>query len=564
MVNRSLVQVVVGFGALLLGCGSDLGIHGGSAGGSGGSAGGAGGAGGLEEIAPVVIQVSPQDMATDVEPDTTIRAQFNTELDEASVTPTSFLVRRPDGTSVAGSVALDTTGLTAIFSPDSALDLMSPFAAALTTGIRSTDGLRLDANFVWSFTTRAGAWREAEPLETDDVDATSPQVALDASGRAIAVWSQSDGVSPRIWASRFVPGTGWGDAIIISDTGAAGVAKVAADPQGNAVAVWDESDGMTSSIWANRFTPMTGWGGGVLVEDNAGNAEAAQVGMDRNGNATSLWRQQEATRFDIWASRLVPSTGWNDAVTIEVNNAGNANFPRLSVAPGGNAMAVWGQSDGTRINIWANRFVLGMGWENAALIEQAGGNGMLPDVALDSNGDAMAVWSQTDGTRFNVWANRFTRATRWGSAQLIETDDGGSASGTRVVVYPPGNALAVWVQSNGTVTNIWANRFTAAGGWGAAELIETDDAGDADSVQIAVDLRGNAIAVWSQSDGTRRNIWANRFAPDAGWEAPQLLEAGDAGDAVNPQIALNAGGRAIAIWSYNDGTRSGVWANRFE
>lgn len=565
MVKRSLVQVVVCLGLLWPGCGSDIGINGGGGGSAGGSGeGGAGGAGGAEPIAPVVVEVFPQEMATDVEPGTTIRAQFNTELDEATVTSTSFVVRRADGTSVNGSAALDTTGRTVIFSPDSALDLMSPIAAALTTAIRSVNGLSLDANFVWRFTTRAGAWGDPERVETGDMDATSPQVALDASGNAIAVWSQSDQSSPRIWASRFVPGTGWSDAMIISDAGAVGVAQVAADPRGNAVAVWDESDGTSSSIWANRFTRDLGWGGGELIESIVGNAKAAQVGMDTNGNATSLWRQQEATRFDIWANRLVPGTGWNEAATIEVNNAGNANFPRLSVAPSGNAMAIWGQSDGTRINIWANRFVSSSGWENAAIIERAGGDGRLPDVALDSNGNGMAVWTQTDGTRFNVWANRFTRANRWGSAQLIETDDGGSASGARVVVYPQGNALAIWVQSDGAMTNVWANRFSAAGGWGDAELIETDDMGDADSVEIAVTSKGHAVAVWSQSDGTRKNIWANRFAPDVGWGAPDLLEAGDVGDAVDPQISLNGGGRAIVVWTYSDETRSGVWANRFE
>lgn len=58
---------------------------------------------------------------------------------------------------------------------------------------------------------------------------------------------------------------------------------------------------------------------------------------------------------------------------------------------------------------------------------------------------------------------------------------------------------------------IWANRYTAGTGWGTAALIETDNAGNAYSPQIACDTAGNALAVWDQSDGTRLNIWANRF-----------------------------------------------------
>ena len=47
--------------------------------------------------------------------------------------------------------------------------------------------------------------------------------------------------------------------------------------------------------------------------------------------------------------------------------------------------------------------------------------------------------------------------------------------------------------------------------WGSATLIETDNAGDALYPQVALDTDGNGLAVWEQSDGTRQNIWANRY-----------------------------------------------------
>ena len=61
---------------------------------------------------------------------------------------------------------------------------------------------------------------------------------------------------------------------------------------------------------------------------------------------------------------------------------------------------------------------------------------------------------------------------------------------------------------------------SSLGQWHAAELVETDDAGDASIPQVAVDSSGNAIAVWFQSDGIRRNVWANRYVPGVGWVPP--------------------------------------------
>ena len=73
-----------------------------------------------------------------------------------------------------------------------------------------------------------------------------------------------------------------------------------------------------------------------------------------------------------------------------------------------------------------------------------------------------------------------------------------------------GNGTAVWSQRDvaGFTFNIWANRFTAATGWGTAVKID-NAAGPARGPQIALDGLGNVTTVWQQSDGTRTNIWGN-------------------------------------------------------
>ena len=81
----------------------------------------------------------------------------------------------------------------------------------------------------------------------------------------------------------------------------------------------------------------------------------------------------------------------------------------------------------------------------------------------------------------------------------------------KLSAWSNGNATAIWHQSDGTRTNIWANQYVAGVGWATAELIETEDLGDAERPQLAVDPDGNAIAVWYQDDGMRLNVWANRL-----------------------------------------------------
>jgi hypothetical protein len=86
----------------------------------------------------------------------------------------------------------------------------------------------------------------------------------------------------------------------------------------------------------------------------------------------------------------------------------------------------------------------------------------------------------------------------------------GDANGPQIAFDASGNAVAIWAHSDGARFNVRANRFSG-GAWGTAQLIETDNASDAGNARIAFDAAGDAVAVWTQSDGARLNIWANRF-----------------------------------------------------
>ncbi len=51
---------------------------------------------------------------------------------------------------------------------------------------------------------------------------------------------------------------------------------------GDATVVWDQSDGTRSSIWATRFLPGTGWATATLLEaSDVGAADDPQVAVDR-------------------------------------------------------------------------------------------------------------------------------------------------------------------------------------------------------------------------------------------------------------------------------------------
>lgn len=110
--------------------------------------------------------------------------------------------------------------------------------------------------------------------------------------------------------------------------------------------------------------------------------------------------------------------------------------------------------------------------------------------------------SDGDGDGADTWVPHGER----GTPELIETNDAGDATNVQIVTDGEGNALAVWIQLDGTYLSIWSNRYAFGVGWGNAELIETDNEGRAGNPEIAIDPAGNAMAVWIQGEVLYKSV----------------------------------------------------------
>jgi hypothetical protein len=407
--------------------------------------------------------------------------------------------------------------------------------------------------------TDAREWGAAVLIENDDgAVSDAPHVAMDGAGNAVAVWKQSDGTYFHIWSNRFSPGSGWaGAALVQSDDAFTEDPQVAVADYGDAVAVWAQHNGTTGyDIWSNRSTRTGGWESPEIIGGPVG--FGPKVAVDPAGRAVAVWRQPDGGYQSIWANRLSTSGDWAVAEVIE-STTGAAAVPEVAMDLEGNAIAVWMQLDSAAYNIWANRLPFWTGWGTAEKIESDETHGAtVPYIAMDAKGNALALWQQT-GT---IGSNYFDEPSEsWGTATLSEVNDGSSAAAPRIAMDAHGNAVAVWRQPGGSVYDIWANQLTPSGGWGTPERIETNG-GEPANPELAMDLRGNAVAVWAQDNGTTGyDIWSNRFSPAFGWGTAERIETSDGG-AAEPQVAMDAQGHALVVWRQSDGARFNIWSNQ--
>jgi hypothetical protein len=180
-------------------------------------------------------------------------------------------------------------------------------------------------------------------------------------------------------------------------------------------------------------------------------------------------------------------------------------------------------------------------WGTPVLIEtDDAGDASQPLLAVDPSGNVTAVWQQSDGSRTHLYANRYTRNGPWGAPVRV-SDGTGDARSHQVLVDPKGKVTVVWQQSNGVGSTVYANRYVAGGPWGAALPL-----GDGVAPRAAVDPSGNVTVVWRYG----RTIYATRCSAGGPWGTPVSLNDGLVGnvDFGGPHVVVDPSGNVTAVW----------------
>ena len=105
-----------------------------------------------DKIAPKIINVKPNYGTINIPVTSAIEASFNKAVQKATVSPSTFLVKNPDGSMVSGAVSLSIDGKTALFTP-TFLNPSTQYKVTISTGVKDIAGNTMASPENWSFTT---------------------------------------------------------------------------------------------------------------------------------------------------------------------------------------------------------------------------------------------------------------------------------------------------------------------------------------------------------------------------------------------------------------------------
>jgi hypothetical protein len=371
-----------------------------------------------------------------------------------------------------------------------------------------------------------------------------PRLAVDRDGNATAIWAQGEWSTAVIQTSRYVAASqSWTEPAVRSLPGEASGPDVGADAAGNAVAIWRRFDGAHHRIQAARYLAASDtWTAPLDLSAPGHHSAFARVAVDPAGNAIAIWwTELTATTSVVQTARLSAATGtWSAVRDLVTENAISA-FIAIACDPAGNAMTVFAL-DGNLY--WAWYVAATDHWTGPGRFTSGGGGS--PDVAMDADGNAIAVWAHSSGVTFGA---RFARALESWLLPTIIADS--AVASPQIALNAAGDGQAVWVRTVGTRNVVEAMLYSAAARTWTGPTVLSAEGSAYPAVDVAVDASGNALAVWSRAyvqpcgflclQGARYVAAARMWALTEDLSHPSQA-------ATNPQVQFDGHGNAVTVW----------------
>ena len=193
-----------------------------------------------------------------------------------------------------------------------------------------------------------------------------------------------------------------------------------------------------------------------------------------------------------------------------------------------------------------------------------------PVTAIDAVGDIIIAWAQYDDslTTSNVYAGRYNSTT---SAWDIDPTTGNTytllstlgndniSANPQIAMHFLGNAFVSWFDNDG----VYASQYILGTGWDASPTTLSNNitVGTVQAIRIAINSNsinptdpttGTAIVVWSNTT----TVYANTYSVGVGWEGTPDAISTYTINQINPNIAFDGIGNAMAVW--NDVTASKI------
>jgi hypothetical protein len=269
---------------------------------------------------------------------------------------------------------------------------------------------------------------------------------MDRHGRGLALWENAG----KLWTKSIGPGLE--ESMSRLPLGDGKDPRIAVNLEGKGVAIWIVDTGYEKQIIGMPFDPTAQiQPSSRLLFKTFGNPRDIQIAVDRRGSALVVWsheldgmRETLAKHFDIRAKE------WDQEPTRLGPQVNHPLEPRLAMNRRGQAVVLWEELADTADGLVAVHYLPSEKQWSDRPVPVASGPAKEYQVSVDHAGNVMAVWvNHTYGKRPSLVAKLYAaERSDWCDPVVLATAQ--SFKQVRLAMTGTGEALAVWLQSEGT------------------------------------------------------------------------------------------------------------------
>lgn len=368
--------------------------------------------------------------------------------------------------------------------------------------------------------------------------------------------------------NRLVPGkapaaAAWESPRVL-DRGRVGRPQIAMDDQGHALAAWHHRSADSEGIFICRYHPdARGWDVMPRRLDSARTrAHEPEIAMNHRSELAVVWHEQEDGQVRVCARHMLGAEEtWVPYPMCLQTGPGSVHSLHTAMDVQGNIHAVWCLGVPGAYQVYTSGYHAGEGaWDvDPTPLGEASPSPLFPQLALNGAGQGLAVWGAED--RRIVACHYDLGARCWSDRPTLVAE--GTAAYLRLAMDPRGNAIALWVEEEAADSRLL--RASHLDGrtieWTRAPML-----GFGREIlwpQVGLDAQGRAHAVWRQEAMGAMKLFTKRYAGGR-WEEHRTSLAEDLGDSQAHALSVNAQGQAVVLWLQQQGTQRTVCVRRFD
>jgi hypothetical protein len=400
-----------------------------------------------------------------------------------------------------------------------------------------------------------------------NTDALAPAITLDSSGSPIIAWSESSLTVFNIHVQQYFKNV-WinaGSPIDISLAEDASSPAIAISSIDQPFLTWKENTALSAHDVYVKSWNGTAW---TLVGNALDRTQSNDVSSPAIATSGLLpyvaWGELNGAEHNVYVSQWTGASWTPLSASLDGQVARDANYPSVKVAATGPVVA-WQECASTATwdtctdhDIWVKKWnSLTNTWDAVGSILDgvATNDATRPSLALNSSGNPVVAWQETNGTSTsrNVVVKAWDGVSSWTSLGTVDLSLSQDASLPSLAIDASNRPVIAWKEKIGSVSvlnyNIYVKRWNGTSWDQLGATLLTSSPRNAGSPSLSINLSGNPVVAFSELVSPNGyNIYVKQWLGTKWVPLGSTLDNQVTNNALSPALVVTHQDKLFTAW----------------